>query len=197
MFMGASLNPRYFKDKVNLFVAMGPAASLNHMANKVVLFLTSYWRIVKALANLLGFYQIIDLGWELESLGELLCKHELTRNLVCVPALAWLADSHPTETDNLPRLPVFMKDFPSGEGWLELVHFAQLIQEPGFVRFDYGKLGNMKHYLREEPPQVPLNRINIPVALVVGSDDLLANPTDAAWIAEQIDDSQLVFYEEY
>ena len=31
MFLGASLNPEYFNEKVNLFVALGPVTTLNNI----------------------------------------------------------------------------------------------------------------------------------------------------------------------
>ena len=127
MFMGSSFNPRYFKEKVNLFVALGPVASLNHMMNPIILLTTNYWRFFKELANLIGLYNLTDFGWGLEALEELVCNIDFLDNQLCIPILNFMADAHPTEEDNLDRLEVFLKDFPSGEGWLEWVHFAQMV----------------------------------------------------------------------
>ena len=34
MFIGASLNPEYYKKKINLFIALAPVASTERMSNK-------------------------------------------------------------------------------------------------------------------------------------------------------------------
>ena len=43
---------------------------------------------------------------------------------------------------------------------------------------------------------MPLDKFDIPTALVVGTYDKLADTSDAAWLNEQIK-SNVVFYEEY
>jgi hypothetical protein len=54
----------------------------------------------------------------------------------------------------------------------------------------------MSRYGSEVPPQIPLDQLKIPVALVSGSSDLLANPEDVAWLHEKIA-PHVVFAQEY
>lgn len=36
MFIGCSLNPSYFEEKVNVFVALAPVVKLDHIKNKFI-----------------------------------------------------------------------------------------------------------------------------------------------------------------
>ena len=56
MFLGASLNPDYFSQKVNLFVALGPATKMTNVGNKVFQDLSPEWREIEYLTLKLGAY---------------------------------------------------------------------------------------------------------------------------------------------
>ena len=62
--------------------------------------------------------------------------------------------------------------------------------------FDYGPVQNLEKYGTAKPPDVPLEKFNVPTALVVGTYDRLADAKDAEWLHDQIKD-KVVFYEEY
>ena len=62
--------------------------------------------------------------------------------------------------------------------------------------YDYGKVKNMKVYGTALPPLVPFEDYNIPTALLSGSLDHMATPTDVAWISEQLGD-KVVFQKQY
>ena len=62
--------------------------------------------------------------------------------------------------------------------------------------YDYGRLDNKKIYGTYEPPLVPLQNIQIPVALFSGSLDGLADPTDVANLSAALGD-KVVFQQEY
>ena len=96
----------------------------------------------------------------------------------------------------MERLNVFLKDFPSGQGYQGLAYYGQDVVTEGFKFFDYGPVENMKVYGQRKPPDVPLEKYNLPTALVAGTYDKLADVTDIRWLHEQIKD-KVVFYEEY
>ena len=52
--------------------------------------------------------------------------------------------------------------------------------------FDYGPIQNLEKYGTAKPPDVPLDKFNVPTALVVGTYDRLADAKDAEWLHEQI-----------
>ena len=101
-----------------------------------------------------------------------------------------------TSVDNLERFDVFLKDYPSGQGYKGIVYYAQDSLDVGMKRFDYGPVENMEKYGQLKPPEVPLQDYNLPTALVAGTLDKLADLKDVAWLREQIKD-KVVFYNEY
>ena len=57
----------------------------------------------------------------------------------------------------MDRYNVFLKDFPAGNGWGNLVHYAQgILTEGEWLRYDYGSIKNMDRYGTVVPPKVPL-----------------------------------------
>ena len=57
MFIGASLNPEYFKEKINLFIALAPVASTEHMSNKKFRLIANHIDIFEFLVvNVLHIY---------------------------------------------------------------------------------------------------------------------------------------------
>ena len=62
--------------------------------------------------------------------------------------------------------------------------------------YDYGRIKNKEIYGTFETPLVPLQNIEIPVALFSGSLDGLADPTDVANLSATLGD-KVVFQKEY
>jgi len=62
MFAGASLIPDYFKQKVNLFVALAPIASVHNIKGGAAK-IAPYWREIKFAAERLHLYNIFGLNW--------------------------------------------------------------------------------------------------------------------------------------
>ena len=54
----------------------------------------------------------------------------------------------------------------------------------------------MDKYHQLTPPEVPLEDISVPVAMVIGEYDKLATPADAEWTSNKISNA-LVFKETY
>lgn len=143
MFLGSSLNPSYFEEKVNLFVALGPVTSLVNVKVPALRALSRDWRQVEYLALKYGVYDLMNFGWLEETAVQLLCE-ELGG--ICDALVRYVADAN-TEVDRMDRYDVFLKDFPAGNGWGNLVFYAQSIQNTdGWYRYDYGHIGNMEHY---------------------------------------------------
>ena len=63
MFLGASLNPNYFKEKVNLFVALGPATSLHNIKVPAFVSVSKEWPEIEYLTMKFGAYNLFNAGW--------------------------------------------------------------------------------------------------------------------------------------
>lgn len=123
-----------------------------------------------------GAWSLFDSNWWEEESTLLFCA-ELDG--ICDDLLAYFADSDPA-VDNLARFNVFMKDFPAGTGFENLVYYAQDVDNDFWRRFNYGELENVKRYGTIEPPLVPIENLKIPVGVFSGSFDELADPTDVS-----------------
>ena len=113
MFLGASIDPEYFKSKVNLFVALGPVTSLNNIRVKQLKELSKDWKPLEWLFYKEHAFNIFDANWAEEDAIQLVCNK---LEGICEKAIAWLADSDP-KVDNMDRYDVFVADFPAGSGY--------------------------------------------------------------------------------
>lgn len=116
MFLGASLDPDYFAEKVNLFVALGPATSLANVKVPVFQRTAASWRQMEYLVLKFGAYNLFNAGWLEQTALQLFCEE----TDICYDLVRYMADSQ-TEYDNLDRWDVVMKDYPAGNGYQNLV----------------------------------------------------------------------------
>ena len=126
--------------------------------------------------NRLHIFDMVNANWWEEDLMQGVCGVDLA---LCIKVMAGTVDSDP-DVDNMSRLGVFLKDVPAGNGYLASIFYAQDAATPDFLRFNYGPIDNMKKYKQADPPKIPLEDISIPVALVSGTYDLVADPADVA-----------------
>lgn len=59
----------------------------------------------------------------------------------------------------------------------QLGHYAQLVQNAKFARYDYGTVDNRKHYKSNNPPEYNLTKIEVPITVIYGSKDALVSLT--------------------
>ena len=60
---------------------------------------------------------------------------------------------------SIERMPVENMHTPAGAGYRNAVHYAQIIKNKKFQRFDYGINQNMIKYGSEIPPEYDLSKI--------------------------------------
>ena len=63
MLLGASLSPIYFKNNVNLFVALAPVAMLHHVEVPVFQKMAKLWRPMQIAAKREGAFDLFDSNW--------------------------------------------------------------------------------------------------------------------------------------
>lgn len=194
MFLAASLNPDYFNSKVNLFVALGPVTSLVNIEVPALRALSKEWREVEYTALKLGVYDLMNFGSLEESAVQIFCD---TIDVVCDDLIRYVADAD-TSVDEMDRYDVFLKDFPAGNGYGNLVYYAQSIQNTeDWLRYDYGIIKNMEVYGTAIPPAVPLDQLSLPTGLFIGSYDKLATVADNEWLVNQLNADTLVWNKVY
>jgi hypothetical protein len=79
----------------------------------------------------------------------------------------------------------------------QLIHYAQLVNEGIFMQYDWGNdSANIAHYGSKTVPLIVLELIaKVPVAMLVGKQDDLADPVDTNNEKARI--KTLAFYKEY
>ncbi|KAJ8719114.1 hypothetical protein PYW07_016670 [Mythimna separata] len=88
---------------------------------------------------------------------------------------------------NKTLLPLILAQGAAGASTKTLVHYAQEIQQSGrFQMFDYGPMGNLKEYGTVSPPEYPLHKITLPIALFSAESDWLSSVVDVSRLQEQL-----------
>ena len=187
MFAHLADNPD-FSEKLNLFIALAPIASVtNH--NSPVFKLLGDVRLA-AIMQFLGVYDFapyFGLPWFVYEACTAL-------NMVCADIIEAFADED-INVDNLDRFPVILAHEPGGTSTRNMQHWTQCYDSYDYEvmpKFDYGSLTNMRVYHQSTPPAYNLTRIDAKVAWFVGTKDRLADPTDVAWLEKQLAPGVLV-----
>lgn len=82
------------------------------------------------------------------------------------------------------RLEIYLA-MTGGTSTKNLIHMAQLYQSKKFQKYDYGVL-NRVQYLQDEPPEIALEQITVPVALFVAREDFVADVQDNENVRQRI-----------
>lgn len=81
---------------------------------------------------------------------------------------------------------------------MNMEHWKQAFDRGQFQAFDYGSpAANNAHYGQSTPPLWNLKNIRVPVRLFAGSSDLLADPTDVAWLWSNLSEGSKAFLRTY
>jgi len=74
MFVGLSeLEESFFKDKLNLFVALGPVTKIPNTTTAFVGVGTTFYDVIADAANLFGVYNVLGSNWLTDTATELFC----------------------------------------------------------------------------------------------------------------------------
>jgi len=185
MFMALSLMPDYFRAKVNVFVAMAPPVFIRSITDPTTLKEASHWRLIQDLVERLKLYNLFKVETqyqagllELCDLAPSVCRMIEHKSEFLIPAV-----------DNMERGKVMLANFPSGSGYRCFIFYGQCVASGGlFRRFDYGKDSNMAIYGQTEPPEYPVDDIDMPIAIFNGSLDPVVLEADVDYLIERLGD---------
>jgi len=142
MFAGASLKPDYFKSKINLFVALAPATYLSHTSAQPLQEAAKHWRLIRDASLKLGIYNLFLPNWWENTAIEGICS---IMKSTCKGVLDSITTTT-TEVDEFSTKNLVIQNVPSGAGYGSLVHYAQLIENAKFSRYNHGPEKNMEKY---------------------------------------------------
>jgi gastric triacylglycerol lipase len=154
MFLGASLMPEYFRDKINLYIALAPVASTANLPNPIIREAAKFIKIIEyEIVHKYNYYNwFAPMPVITDAVGAF-CE--------LLPGICeWVgAHLHNEDVDNGKRFPMFISNEPSGQSYRTFVYYAQMINSGECRLYDYGRLDNKKRYGTYDPPLVPLENI--------------------------------------
>ncbi|CDW79126.1 ab-hydrolase associated lipase region family protein [Stylonychia lemnae] len=193
MFCALSENFDFFKEKINLFIALAPVVKVESCSSGLIKKIKDN----QTLENLLIKNEIYEITPAKGNNSGQALFHKLLPEISNF-GIKLLSDDDPRQV-NQSCLEGYLSHYPSGTSLKTLLHFKQLMNKKQFEHYDYGAEENLKRYGQEEPPLIPLQNIQgFPIALLAGSDDHLANINDVRWLKEQLQQQDsLIYYQEY
>merc|ERR1712071_284444 len=172
-------------DKIDVMMALAPAASLAHMKSPIR-YVAPYATIIEALLYWAQIRVFLPNDSVLPSLQRRFCTQSVYRAAFCRNVLFFFAGGD-TQNFDLKTIPVINGHFPAGTSVHTLVHFAQNHNSgETFIPYNYGRRGNLKVYGQSKPPPYDLSRVTAPVYVFWGSNDLLISHNDVAWLATKL-----------
>eukprot|EP00347_Sterkiella_histriomuscorum_P012882 403366856 len=193
MFCALSENLQFFKDRMNLFIALAPVVRLDSCSSGLILKMKDNQHI----ENLLIKNEIFEITPAKKNNKAAAFFHKIFPEISNF-GLKMLSDDDPREV-NQNCLEGYLSHYPAGTSLKTIRHFKQVMNKKSFEHFDYGQEENIRRYGQEQPPQIPLENIkDFPIALLAGQEDKLANINDVRWLKEKLESqNSVVFYEEY
>jgi pimeloyl-ACP methyl ester carboxylesterase len=194
MLAGMSMIPHYFEHTVNLFIGLGPAARLINSKAEVLRNAVKDMDIIKfVFVDILKNYDFFAPNW----LSEITNEIKSTIFPKSFETFLKAFDLNPDVEENR-RTKSISGHLPSGAGYRNFLHYGQLMNSLTFKRYDYGNQENYQHYGQLTPPDFPLHLSSkIPVALLAGDGDMMADPEDVEWLAGQLGTHRVVAHHKY
>jgi len=184
-FIFASEKPEYHQ-KIKSMHALAPVAFMNHLESPFVKALSYLNGPLEDITSLIGLNEFLPTTKFLSNLGGNLCVDEHpTLQAICADVLFLLCGFDSVEL-NATMLPVIVGHTPAGASTRQLLHYAQEIVSGKFRQYDYGLLGNLKHYNSVHPPEYDLTKANVPIALHYSRNDWMAAEKDVERLAEKL-----------
>jgi len=177
---GVSEN-QFLKDKIKLVFALAPVARLKNIYSPIK-YLSYFDSAIKMASEVLGIREFMPSGDAVREIAEKGCP---LYEKLCDGVLELISGYNKADL-NQTRTPVYLTHTPAGTSMKNMMHFSQLVMDGHFQKYNYGLFGNMYVYKTWSPPKYEINKVNVPVVLISGNNDWLADPKDVAWLRTQL-----------
>ncbi|XP_059046715.1 gastric triacylglycerol lipase-like [Achroia grisella] len=165
--------------------ALAPVAYMTDIKSPIRL-LAKFSDNIEYLMKLLGANEFLPQNAVLRWLSKHACEINHYEEAICENSMFVLC-GHDERQFNRSLLPIILGHVPAGASTRTLVHYAQEIRKDGrFQQFDFGPDGNMKQYGTSLPPEYPVHKITLPIALFSAQNDWLSSDVDVTNLYVQI-----------
>jgi pimeloyl-ACP methyl ester carboxylesterase len=182
------------QNNVSFYGALAPVARVSNIESPVKYLFTipidpeSLWH------SLFGYKEFLPSSNIIKWLGKHACGNVILDPLICENILFIICGPENKNRNNT-RMEVYISHEPDGTSVKNMIHFAQSSRSKQFEAYDYGSPDkNQLHYNQTTPPIYSIRPMKIPTAIFWSSADWLADPTDVAFILDNI---QNLVYEKH
>mmetsp|Transcript_38343 Transcript_38343/g.50301 ORF Transcript_38343/g.50301 Transcript_38343/m.50301 type:complete len:191 (+) Transcript_38343:623-1195(+) len=183
MFSALAENPDYYKDKLSLFVALGPVSMVPHSSAAFIGIASHFYDVLADTSDLLGIYEVGGADWFTSGISDLFCVNIAE---FCEAILSLFVNQHP-EIDDDDRFAVYAGHSPNGTSMKDILHYTQNYKEARFQVFADDYESWFKRHEHRTTDLIPLENITgVPIAMFTGSYDVLADVTDSRWTRDML-----------
>ncbi|KAL3174077.1 hypothetical protein MRX96_011818 [Rhipicephalus microplus] len=176
-----STRPEYNR-KVSLLMGYGPVANLSGVQfpfPQIIAVSDPIFLLLDPIGDS-GYFYLPEAPREMM---QAICDNY--KEQVCSTSLIVTMISSPQQV-NSTRMPVILAHYPIGTSYKNLRHFVQIYRTGRFAMYDYGFLKNIEKYGKAVPPNYPVERIEVPVALFSSVGDTVADSDDVSDLAQAL-----------
>ena len=163
MFCAIAENYEFFKNRINIFIALAPAVYIQHCTSGIIRSLSKSDHLEKFVQQF-GIQEILPS----QSNSTVTAFFHNLMPEVSNQGIKLIADDDPN-TVNQASMAGFIAHMPCGSSYKAIKHFKQIMHTGVFEHYDYGRAKNIERYQQEIPPPVPMyNIVDFPVAIFAG-----------------------------
>lgn len=183
-FIMGSERPEY-QSKIRSQISLAPVAFLSNTRSSLR-FIAPYAKMMNIVFQRMWKGMLMPQSGMQRFLASTICRERITQKMICEKCIIFsVCGSDPYHFDT-KLIPLIMGHFPAGTSSNLAAHFAQFILKDTFGQYDYGSALNLRHYNSTEPPAYDLKSINVPVTLIYGENDILADAVDVMKLKAQL-----------
>ncbi|CAI2369387.1 unnamed protein product [Moneuplotes crassus] len=182
-----ALEPEYFGSRTSLAILTAPALMMAHTHSNIDSLLGSYPWILESFKSAgVNFLSESDylVRW-------VLYQSCLQIHPMCTGITALLFDEENPSALDSDAMDFFLARTSNGMGIRLMEHFLQSVRTSQLTYFDYGTEGNLQAYGTEYPPQIPLEDIDTPLALLWGEFDGTVSQKDSQWVRSRLEENTI------
>eukprot|EP01120_Amphizonella_sp_Union-15-10_P013201 TRINITY_DN609_c0_g1_i4.p1 TRINITY_DN609_c0_g1~~TRINITY_DN609_c0_g1_i4.p1 ORF type:complete len:389 (+),score=56.47 TRINITY_DN609_c0_g1_i4:81-1247(+) len=159
-------------DKIKVYIALAPVAYVTNVEVAILRTLAALDAVL--IFEVLGIREF-SLPLAIEKFVPDICKIDPS---LCDFVLKILTG--PFAYLNESRSAYYLTYEPNPTSVKNIIHWSQGVRTRTYQMFDYGTVGNLKHYNQATPPQYKIGNFpaKLPLALFTGGQDYLADPAD-------------------